>query len=106
VIAARDVRRLAPPIALGGFDAPSGTLFLNLPSKFMADWVQSHHSERLALAWRGHAAEVRQIRIGVGPAAPLTAAAVQIPARPNSIRRRANALIRSRWSPATGSRIS
>ncbi|HZG46917.1 MAG TPA: chromosomal replication initiator protein DnaA [Allosphingosinicella sp.] len=70
------------PIALGGFDGPSGTLFLNLPSKFMADWVQSHHSERLALAWRGHAPEVRQIRIGVGPAAPLTAAAVQIPAPP------------------------
>jgi chromosomal replication initiator protein len=70
------------PIALGGFDGPSGTLFLNLPSKFMADWVQSHHSERLALAWRGQAPEVRQIRIGVGPAAPLTAAAVQIPAPP------------------------
>jgi chromosomal replication initiator protein len=68
------------PIALGGFDAASGTLYLSLPSKFMADWVQSHHADRLALAWRGHAPEVRQIRIGVGPAAPLTAAAVQIPA--------------------------
>jgi chromosomal replication initiator protein len=68
------------PIALGGFDPASGTLFLSLPSKFMADWVQSHHADRLALAWRGHAPEVRQIRIGVGPAAPLTAAAVQIPA--------------------------
>jgi len=68
------------PIALGGFDPASGTLMLSLPSKFMADWVQSHHAERLALAWRGHAPEVRQIRIGVGPAAPLTAAAVQIPA--------------------------
>jgi chromosomal replication initiator protein len=68
------------PIALGGFDPASGTLLLNLPSKFMADWVQSHHADRLALAWRGHAPEVRQIRIGVGPAAPLTASAVQIPA--------------------------
>jgi len=68
------------PIALGGFDPSSGTLMLNLPSKFMADWVQSHHAERLALAWKAKGSDVRQIRIGVGPAAPLTAAAVQIPA--------------------------
>jgi chromosomal replication initiator protein len=68
------------PIALGGFDAATGTLMLSLPSKFMADWVQSHHADRLALAWRSRALEVRQIRIGVGPAAPVTAAAVQIPA--------------------------
>ncbi|HEY0115671.1 MAG TPA: chromosomal replication initiator protein DnaA [Allosphingosinicella sp.] len=68
------------PIALAGFDGASGTLLLNLPSKFMADWVESHHADRLALAWRTHAPEVRQIRIGVGPAAPLTAAVVQIPA--------------------------
>ena len=68
------------PIALTGFDAATGTLLLNLPSKFMADWVQSHHADRLALAWRNHAPEVRQIRIGVGSGAPLTAAVVQIPA--------------------------
>jgi chromosomal replication initiator protein len=68
------------PIALAGFDPASGTLMLNLPSKFMADWVENHHADRLALSWRTHAPEVRQIRIGVGPAAPLTAAIVQIPA--------------------------
>jgi len=68
------------PIALGGFDSATGTLHLNLPSKFMADWVQSHHAERLALAWRARAPEVRAIRIGVGPGAPVTAAAVHIPA--------------------------
>ena len=68
------------PIALGGYDSATGTVFLNLPSKFMADWVQSHHAERLALAWRMQAPDVRQIRIGIGPAAPLTAAAVHIPA--------------------------
>ena len=68
------------PIALNGFDSATGTLLLNLPSKFMADWVQNHHADRLALAWRAHAPEVKEIRIGVGPAAPLTAAIVQIPA--------------------------
>ncbi|MGQ0589187.1 MAG: chromosomal replication initiator protein DnaA [Sphingosinicella sp.] len=68
------------PIALGGFDAETGSLRLELPSQFMADWVQTHFSERLALAWRARLPDVRQIRIGVGPAAPKTAAAVEIPA--------------------------
>jgi chromosomal replication initiator protein len=68
------------PIALGGFDSDTGILRLELPSQFMADWVQTHFSERLALAWRARLPEVRQIRIGVGPAAPRTAAIVEIPA--------------------------
>ncbi|MGQ0558685.1 MAG: chromosomal replication initiator protein DnaA [Sphingosinicella sp.] len=76
------------PIALGGFDAESGTLRLDLPSQFMADWVHTHYSERLALAWKQRLPGVRQIRIGVGPAAPRTAAVVEIPApaeaQPNS----------------------
>ena len=64
------------PIALGGFDPDTGILRLELPSQFMADWVQTHFSERLALAWRTRMPQVRQIRIGVGPAAPRTAAIV------------------------------
>ncbi len=68
------------PIALGGFDPESGTLRLELPSQFMADWVQTHFSERLGLAWRARLPGVRQIRIGVGQTAPRTAAVVQIPA--------------------------
>ena len=71
------------PIALGGFDSETGILRLELPSQFMADWVQTHFSERLALAWRARMPEVRQIRIGVGPAAPRTAAIVEIPAPAN-----------------------
>ena len=67
------------PIALGGFDAESGALRLQLPSQFMADWVQTHFAERLALAWRALLPEVKQIRIGVGPGAPRTAAVVEIP---------------------------
>ena len=62
------------PIALGDFDAASGTLRLQLPSQFMADWVQTHFAERLTLAWKAKLPEVRQIRIGVGPGAPNTAA--------------------------------
>ncbi|MGZ8282491.1 MAG: chromosomal replication initiator protein DnaA [Allosphingosinicella sp.] len=70
------------PIALGGFDADVGTVRLELPSQFMADWVQTHFAERLALAWRQRLPDVRQIRIGVGAAAPRTAAVVEIPAPP------------------------
>src|SRR3954471_22188818 len=68
------------PIALGGFDSDTGALRLQLPSQFMADWVQTHFAERLALAWKALLPQVKQIRIGVGPAAPRTAAAVEIPA--------------------------
>lgn len=70
------------PIALGDFDADSGTLRLQLPSQFMADWVQTHFAERLTLAWKASIPRVRQIRIGVGPGAPNTAALVEIPAPP------------------------
>jgi chromosomal replication initiator protein len=70
------------PIALGNFDPDSGTLRLELPSQFMADWVQTHFAERLALAWGAACPAVRQIAIGVGANAPKTAALVEIPAPP------------------------
>jgi chromosomal replication initiator protein len=70
------------PIALGNFDSQTGTLKLELPSQFMADWVQTHFAERLALAWRAANPAVRQLLIGVGAAAPKTAAVVEIPAPP------------------------
>ncbi|MGE0178453.1 MAG: chromosomal replication initiator protein DnaA [Sphingomonas sp.] len=68
------------PIALGGFDVESGALHLELPSQFMADWVQTHFAERLALAWKARLPEVKRVRIAVGSAAPVTAAVVEIPA--------------------------
>ena len=70
------------PIALGNFDSDTGTLKLELPSQFMADWVQTHFAERLSLAWRASVPAVRQLLIGVGAAAPKTAAVVEIPAPP------------------------
>ncbi|HEY0013431.1 MAG TPA: chromosomal replication initiator protein DnaA [Allosphingosinicella sp.] len=68
------------PIALGSFDPESATLRLELPSQFMADWVQTHFSERLTMAWRATLPAVRNVKIGVGAAAPRTAAIVEIPA--------------------------
>jgi len=70
------------PIALGMFDADTATLRLDLPSQFMADWVQTHFSERLGLAWRATLPAVRHLVIGVGANAPRTAALVEIPAPP------------------------
>ena len=70
------------PIALGNFDSDHATLRLELPSQFMADWVQTHFAERLALAWGAACPEVRNIQICVGANAPKTAAVVEIPAPP------------------------
>jgi len=72
------------PIALGNFDPETGALRLELPSQFMADWVQTHFSERLTLAWRAACPSIRHISIRVGAAAPKTAAVVEIPAPPAS----------------------
>ena len=38
------------PAELGAFDGDAGELEIIMPSQFMADWVQSHFGERLALA--------------------------------------------------------
>src|SRR3954470_22127225 len=70
------------PIALGNFDSDTGILRLELPSQFMADWVQTHFSERLGLAWGAAYPSVRQILSGGGAAAPKTAALLEIPAPP------------------------
>ena len=58
------------PAELGAFDGETGELEIVMPSQFMADWVQTHFAERLALAWRAKLPQVKQIRIGVGPASP------------------------------------
>jgi chromosomal replication initiator protein len=67
------------PIALGAFDPETAILRLELPSQFMADWVQTHFAERLALAWRAACPQVREIFVGVGANAPKTAAVIEIP---------------------------
>jgi chromosomal replication initiator protein len=70
------------PITLGGFCAETGQVQLELPSQFMADWVQTHFADRLALAWRSAIPAVREVLVKAGSGAePVrTAATVQIPA--------------------------
>ncbi|MDB5697442.1 MAG: dnaA, partial [Alphaproteobacteria bacterium] len=68
------------PITLGGFDADTATLRLQLPSQFMADWVQTHFAERLALAWRSVLPAVRHLLIIATDEGMRSARAGDIPA--------------------------
>jgi chromosomal replication initiator protein len=70
------------PISLGGFCPDSGVVRLELPSQFMADWVQTHFADRLALAWRTAIPAVREVLVlaGSGVEPVRTAASVPIPA--------------------------
>jgi chromosomal replication initiator protein len=70
------------PITLGSFDAKAGILRLELPSQFMADWVQTHFADRLALAWRTQMPAVRQLLIATAGESPRTARVDGIPALP------------------------
>ena len=73
------------PIALSGFDLDSATVRLELPSQFMADWVQTHFAERLSLAWRTMLPLVRHVTIGVGAAGQRTVPALEIPSAPTPV---------------------
>jgi chromosomal replication initiator protein len=66
------------PISFGGFEPVTATVNLELPSQFMADWVQSHFAERLLLAWRSAIPGIRNvvIRVGAGVTTPRTAAEI------------------------------
>lgn len=70
------------PIGLGRFRAADATVELVLPSAFMARWVESHFSERLALAWRAANCGVRAVEIvaGEGESRAVYAAPVEVPA--------------------------
>ncbi len=58
------------PAEVGAFDPASGTLDMVMPSKFMADWVNSHFGERLALAWKTALPVVHELRIVASADAP------------------------------------
>ena len=68
------------PIRLGQFNADTATLTLELPSQFMADWVQTHFADRLALAWRSTMPAIRGLVIATSGDGPRTAREEEIPA--------------------------
>lgn len=57
-------------IRLGECDEAAGTIRLELPSQFMADWVEQNFGERLRLAWRSVLPGTREVVIGVGAEGP------------------------------------
>ena len=68
------------PIALRPYDQESATIHLELPSQFMADWVRTHFSDRLTLAWRSLLPDVRHVVIGAGGEGVRGPALSEIPA--------------------------
>jgi chromosomal replication initiator protein len=58
------------PAALGAFEPNSGSLEIQMPSQFMADWVRSHFGERLTLAWKTVLPIVREVRVIAAPDGP------------------------------------
>lgn len=58
------------PAELGAFDGESGELDIVMPSQFMADWVQNHFGDRIALSWRTVLPIVRSVRIMAAPDGP------------------------------------
>jgi chromosomal replication initiator protein len=70
------------PITLGAIDAEAGSVTLNLPSRFMAEWVETHFGERLRLAWKTLLPAVRDVRIAVGTTAHLWSRSSRPPSKP------------------------
>jgi chromosomal replication initiator protein len=53
------------PIRLGVYDEESGTLHLELPTQFMADFVQTHFADRLSNAWKRKVPRIKWLKIQV-----------------------------------------
>lgn len=51
------------PVGFGDFCAMSGTLTLNAPTGFSANWISERYLDRLLLAWRAHAPGVEAVRV-------------------------------------------
>ena len=68
------------PIALGEVDFAAGSVALNLPSRFMSDWVQTHFGERLKLAWGALLPAIRNVSISVSADAALTVETIPVEA--------------------------
>ncbi len=68
-LGARTFDHWLKPMKLVGFDEDSGSVKLELPSHFMADWVREHYSDRLRYAWRATVSSVNEIDISAAAGA-------------------------------------
>ncbi len=55
------------PIRLGG--VRDGEVTMNVPSRFMREWVMSRYADRIRALWRGEDSSIRSISIAVDPGA-------------------------------------
>ncbi|MCH9020090.1 MAG: chromosomal replication initiator protein DnaA [Proteobacteria bacterium] len=55
------------PIRLGG--VRDGEITMNVPSRFMREWVMSRYADRIRALWRGEDSSIRSVSIAVDPGA-------------------------------------
>ncbi len=67
----------------------SGTLSLNVPTRFIRDWVKSHYADRIRSLWTQHFGAIARVEIGISgkkaaaPAAAASGVAYETPAIAN-----------------------
>ena len=57
------------PIRLAGVEG--GQVSMNLPTRFMREWVMSRYADRIRALWRGENSTISNIDIAVNAASPL-----------------------------------
>jgi chromosomal replication initiator protein len=60
-IGARTFDHWLKPVELVGYCSVDHVIKLALPSEFMANWVASHYTDRLTLAWRAMFPQIRRV---------------------------------------------
>jgi chromosomal replication initiator protein len=82
---ARSFDHWLKPVQFSGFDEATGAVHMAAGSSFMANWVKTHHADRLLQAWKAACPDVRGIIIESAAEAPMVqsnAAPAEIEALP------------------------
>ncbi len=78
-LGARSFDHWLKPVALTGHVAASGTIILSVSSSFMANWLRTHHADRLLQAWRAISPSVQTVEIACTSDAALLKRAADVP---------------------------
>ena len=78
-LGARSFDHWLKPVALTGHDEASGTVTLSVSSSFMANWLRTHHADRLLQAWRAVDSGIGTVEIACTSDAALLKRAAQVP---------------------------
>jgi chromosomal replication initiator protein len=91
-LGARSFDHWLKPVALTGHDDASGTITLSVSSSFMANWLRTHHADRLLQAWRAISPDVRTVEIACTSDAALLKRAADVPVADVQIQTEAQAV--------------